>query len=63
MAFMRENGCYGAGMSSFGPLVYGLVDNSREAAQVRNEVQRMLDESVGGTALLTKARNKGADII
>lgn len=62
MAFMRDNGCYGAGMSSFGPLVYGLVDNSREAAQVRNEVQRMLDESVGGTVLLTKARNKGADI-
>lgn len=63
MSFMREAGCYGAGMSSFGPLVYGIADNPHEAAQIKNEVQRMLDESIGGSVLLTKARNRGAEIL
>lgn len=62
MVLMRDLGCYGAGMSSFGPLVYGLAESPKEAARVRKEVQHMLDESAGGSVFVTKARNRGAEI-
>lgn len=60
--FMRDNGASGAGVSSFGPVVYGIAGSMNEGEKLRKEVQQMLDESLGGEALLTKAKNKGADI-
>ncbi len=60
-SFMR-NRSYGAGVSSFGPVVYSFVDNKSEGRQLQAEVQKMLDESVGGLVMLTKARNRGAEI-
>jgi beta-ribofuranosylaminobenzene 5'-phosphate synthase len=60
-SFMR-NRSYGAGVSSFGPVVYSFVDNKAEGRQLQAEVQTMLDESVGGTVMMTKAKNRGADI-
>lgn len=60
--YMRDNGASGSGISSFGPVVYGIVGSFAEGKRLQQEVQRMLDESVGGTVLLTKARNKGADV-
>ncbi len=60
-SFMR-NRSYGAGVSSFGPVVYSFVDNKAEGKQLQAEVQKMLDESVGGTAMLTRAENNGAEI-
>ncbi|HEY3361774.1 MAG TPA: beta-ribofuranosylaminobenzene 5'-phosphate synthase [Methanosarcina sp.] len=60
--YMRDNGASGSGISSFGPVVYGIVGSIAEGKRLQQETQRMLDESVGGTVLLTKARNKGADI-
>lgn len=60
-AFMRSRS-YGAGVSSFGPVVYSLVDNKAEGRQLQAEVQTMLDESVGGTVMMTRARNRGAEI-
>jgi len=53
---------YGAGVSSFGPVVYSFVDNKSEGRQLQSEVQKMLDSSVGGTVILTRARNQGAEI-
>ncbi|HWR25707.1 MAG TPA: beta-ribofuranosylaminobenzene 5'-phosphate synthase [Methanosarcina sp.] len=61
-SFMRSQS-YGAGVSSFGPVVYSFVDNKAEGRQLQNEVQRMLDESVGGSVMLTKAKNSGAEIL
>jgi beta-ribofuranosylaminobenzene 5'-phosphate synthase len=61
-SFMRSRS-YGAGVSSFGPVVYSFVDNKAEGRQLQAEVQAMLDESVGGTAMMTKARNSGAEIL
>jgi beta-ribofuranosylaminobenzene 5'-phosphate synthase len=62
MEYMRDNGASGSGISSFGPVVYGIAGNSGEAKKLQKEVQRMLDESIGGEVLLTKAKNRGADI-
>jgi beta-ribofuranosylaminobenzene 5'-phosphate synthase len=62
MNYMQDNGASGSGVSSFGPVVYGIVGSSGEASKLRKEVQRMLDESLGGEVLLTKGRNRGADI-
>ena len=62
MEYMRDNGASGSGISSFGPVVYGIVDSSGEGKKLQKEAQRMLDESLGGEVVLTKAKNRGADI-
>jgi len=62
MNYMRENGAHGAGISSFGPVIYGIVGSIEEGKRLQQETQRMLDESLGGRVLLTKGRNRGADI-
>jgi len=62
MEYMRDNGASGSGISSFGPVVYGIVDSSGEGKKLQKEAQRMLNESLGGDVLLTKAKNRGADI-
>ena len=53
---MRENGAIGAGMSSFGPVVYGITDGKR----LVKEDGRCLDENMGGKVLAVKAQNTGA---
>ncbi|MGB9926971.1 MAG: beta-ribofuranosylaminobenzene 5'-phosphate synthase [Methanosarcina sp.] len=60
-SFMRSQ-TYGAGVSSFGPVVYSFVDNKAEGRQLQAEVKKMLDKSVGGSVMLTKAKNTGAEI-
>lgn len=62
MEYMRDNGASGSGISSFGPVVYGIVGSFGEGKRLLKEAQRMLDESLGGKTLLTKAKNRGADI-
>ena len=60
-SFMRSRS-YGAGVSSFGPTVYALVDNKAEGRELQIEVQKILNESVGGTVFMTKTQNNGAQI-
>ena len=60
-SFLRSRS-YGAGVSSFGPVVYSFVDNKSEGRELQSEIQKMLDDSVGGTVILTKARNHGVEI-
>jgi beta-ribofuranosylaminobenzene 5'-phosphate synthase len=62
MEYMRDNGASGSGISSFGPVVYGIVDSPGEGKKLQKEAQQMLNESFGGEVLLTKAKNRGADI-
>ena len=62
MELMQDLGTCGAGMSSFGPAVFGFIDHRRMAEQIRDEVQHFLDETGGGTVVLTKANNSGARI-
>lgn len=56
--FMRDNGALGAGMSSFGPAVYGIADGKR----LQPAVQRYLDETIGGEVHAVKAQNSGARV-
>lgn len=53
-------GAAGAGMSSFGPLVYVLGRRPRE---LRKALQGALDRMGGGWTLVTKPRNRGARMI
>ncbi|HWR24823.1 MAG TPA: beta-ribofuranosylaminobenzene 5'-phosphate synthase [Methanosarcina sp.] len=62
MEYMQNNGASGAGISSFGPVVYGVVGSIEEGRKLQKEAQKMLDESLGGKVMLTKAKNRGADI-
>jgi beta-ribofuranosylaminobenzene 5'-phosphate synthase len=58
---MQESTC-GAGMSSFGPVVYGITDSHKAAADAVHEVQEFLDETLGGRCMVVHARNSGADL-
>ncbi|WP_135606430.1 beta-ribofuranosylaminobenzene 5'-phosphate synthase [Methanococcoides sp. NM1] len=60
--FMQDLGAAGAGMSSFGPVVFGVVDHRRIGEQIKKEAQLFLDETVGGNVVLTRANNSGAKI-
>ncbi|WP_445475023.1 beta-ribofuranosylaminobenzene 5'-phosphate synthase [Methanococcoides methylutens] len=60
--FMQDLGVAGAGMSSFGPVVFGVVDHRRMGEQIRKEAQLFLDETAGGKVVLTRANNSGAKI-
>lgn len=60
MKEMLRSGAYGAGMSSFGPTVYGIAE---DADEVRKAVQKFLERSVGGEVKVVKAANRGAKVI
>lgn len=61
--FLWDKGAYGAGQSSWGPTVYGLVEGISEAESLLEKVQRFLDEkAAGGYAFYTQANNRGAEI-
>ncbi|MGB9844274.1 beta-ribofuranosylaminobenzene 5'-phosphate synthase [Methanothermobacter tenebrarum] len=54
---MLSTGAVGAGMSSFGPAVYGITDtNPKDVLKAAKEAMG----DVGGLALITNARNSGA---
>ena len=57
MEVMLQSGAAGAGMSSFGPLIYGITDSPLE---VKNAIKDQLGERV--EILMAQARNNGASI-
>jgi beta-RFAP synthase len=59
--FMLQNGAYGAGQSSWGPTVYGVVE-SREAEELHAKTRAFLDSLGGGGLFVAKANNRGATI-
>lgn len=59
--FMLENGVYGAGQSSWGPTVYGIV-KSDEAKELKAKTQTFLNDSVGGNVFVAKGNNRGATV-
>jgi len=58
---LQERTC-GAGMSSFGPVVYGITDDRGDAADAICAVQELLNETTGGECRIVHARNVGADV-
>jgi beta-ribofuranosylaminobenzene 5'-phosphate synthase len=59
---MRLAGTHGVGMSSFGPAICGFVENEIQGKRIVREMQKFLDENIGGKVLLTTPNNTGADI-
>jgi beta-ribofuranosylaminobenzene 5'-phosphate synthase len=59
--FMLKEGAFGAGQSSWGPTVYGVV-RKPEAKKVFEKTQTFLEEGVGGEVFVAKANNHGATI-
>jgi beta-ribofuranosylaminobenzene 5'-phosphate synthase len=57
---MLKEGVYGAGQSSWGPTVYGIVKDT-EALRVCEKVQEFLKDAVG-EVFVAKANNQGATI-
>jgi beta-RFAP synthase len=58
---MRDAGAAGVGMSSFGPVVYGVCDSNTSA--IISSAQRIMNQWKGGKTICTKGRNRGADIM
>ena len=61
--FLLDEGANGAGQSSWGPTVYGLVDGKTEAENLLVKVQKFLETNFGGYAFYTQADNRGAEVL
>jgi beta-ribofuranosylaminobenzene 5'-phosphate synthase len=62
IAHMLEIGAAGAGQSSWGPTVYGLVDGQEAALRLEAELRVFLDKNGGGQTFWVRADNHGARI-
>jgi beta-ribofuranosylaminobenzene 5'-phosphate synthase len=60
--FLLEKGAVGAGQSSWGPTVYGLVEGKVRARLLEKEVQLFLAGLGGGEAFCVQPQNRGAQI-
>ncbi|HEX3002220.1 MAG TPA: beta-ribofuranosylaminobenzene 5'-phosphate synthase [Methanoregula sp.] len=57
---LRGAGAAGAGMSSFGPAVYAIGDTDMKSTE--KAARSFMNESFGGTTIITTARNSGAAV-
>jgi len=57
---MLDNGAFGAGQSSWGPAVYGVVKERTDAELLHEKVKAFLDTLSGGSVFFSKCSNKGA---
>jgi beta-RFAP synthase len=62
VGFLLENGAAGAGQSSWGPTVYGLVDGETRARKLIQDVRTYLTGFGGGSLFCVQAQNRGAQI-
>jgi len=60
---LLQNGAYGAGQSSWGPALYGLVEGNAQARELANEMTQFINLGENtGSVFVTAADNKGAQI-
>lgn len=59
VAYMLEQGAYGAGQSSWGPTVYGLVRGEEQAQSLAEAVRSFVEGKWKSTVFYTAARNEG----
>jgi beta-ribofuranosylaminobenzene 5'-phosphate synthase len=57
---LRSAGAAGAGMSSFGPVIYAIGDT--DMREIEQTARAFMDNNSGGTTLITSARNMGASV-
>lgn len=61
--YMLEKGAYGAGQSSWGPTVYGLVENDVQGEGLKREVEGFLRKrNLSGEVCVVRPDNKGAKV-
>jgi beta-ribofuranosylaminobenzene 5'-phosphate synthase len=60
--FLLEKGAAGAGQSSWGPAVYGLVAGQAQARMLAKEVQLFLKDFGGGQVFWVRPQNRGATV-
>jgi beta-ribofuranosylaminobenzene 5'-phosphate synthase len=60
--FLLEKGAAGAGQSSWGPTVYGLVDGEERARKLAQEVRNYLTGFGGGSIFCVQAQNRGVQV-
>lgn len=60
--FLLSSGAYGAGQSSWGPTVYGIVDSVSKAETLKENLTEFLYEENGGSVFVTRANNTGAQV-
>jgi len=58
MDLMLKNGSYGAGISSFGPAVYGFSNDRKQSEELKSALLEKMPQ--GSEVLITKANNSGA---
>jgi beta-ribofuranosylaminobenzene 5'-phosphate synthase len=58
---IKQFGVYGFGQSSWGPTLYGIVEQDK-APDVCKKVKSYLTKGVGGEVFVAKANNKGATV-
>jgi len=61
MAFLREKGGYGVGLSSWGPAIYCFGENLTELKKITDDF--LAKNNPGGYCFLTRANNFGAAVI
>ncbi|MDR2944585.1 MAG: beta-ribofuranosylaminobenzene 5'-phosphate synthase [Methanosarcinales archaeon] len=59
IGMMLKNGLHGAGISSFGPAVYGFSEDRRHSEELKSALLEKMP--AGSDVLITKANNRGAE--
>jgi len=59
MDIMRENGAYGAGMSSFGPTVFAVAEDPKN---IEKAVSEYMGDTINGSVFITRAGNSGVQL-
>ena len=60
--YLLQSGVYGAGQSSWGPALYGLI-KEKEAGKIKDNVRRFLIQNkIGGDVFFCRCKNKGAKL-
>ena len=62
--FMLKNGVFGAGQSSWGPIIYGLVKKGKTSRNIKKKVNEYMSfNGIKGKTWLVRANNNGRTII
>jgi len=62
MEFLLSSGAYGVGQSSWGPTIYGLVDETRAQYVAQNMKDFLVRKNLGGKVFVSRCSNKGGEI-
>jgi beta-RFAP synthase len=62
VGFLLDKGAAGAGQSSWGPTIYGLVVGKEQARLMERQVKAYLDSLGGGRVFCVQPQNRGAQV-